>query len=369
MRHDIDALVERVRAVAMADHRPTTPGSHIDWAGDDDDSLPDLDDWGVTTASKSNAEKHEEISPILVDTLKPLPEPQLIEEAVPGKNTNESTSPGKTDGPSPLPPSPPSSLPTSSFEDDTGDILPTPKSKMSASSSDSGAVKALSDTGDGATAPPPRLPLHPSLPPKPVAAVETLKARSKPRGNHARPNLPQKPAPAATTVAEPVAEPVAAEPVVNSNDGLAQSIHAPTAAEVAQKEQQRLTEEQGLGASIHAPKGLADLNTANHSALGPTPSRVFNPSHNRSRTVGRPPSFQQPFTAPASLASGRVTRSGASSPLGPNGLTHARTHSSPPSSGPASRARPVITGDAISRLARTIGGAPRTVGVSAGAKE
>ncbi|KAI6035230.1 hypothetical protein F5J12DRAFT_778731 [Pisolithus orientalis] len=51
VRHDIEALVERVRAVAMAENRPTTPGSHIDWAGDEDDSLPDLDDWGVTTTA------------------------------------------------------------------------------------------------------------------------------------------------------------------------------------------------------------------------------------------------------------------------------------------------------------------------------
>jgi hypothetical protein len=43
LKSDIDALVERVRAVAM--DRPHTPGSHIDWA-DDDDSLPNLGDWG-----------------------------------------------------------------------------------------------------------------------------------------------------------------------------------------------------------------------------------------------------------------------------------------------------------------------------------
>ncbi|KAF7352967.1 putative proline/serine-rich protein [Mycena venus] len=71
MRNNIDALVERVRAVAM-DNRPSTPGSHIDWAGDDDEGLPDLDDWGVTT---SVGDKDEMISPIIVDGLKPLPEP------------------------------------------------------------------------------------------------------------------------------------------------------------------------------------------------------------------------------------------------------------------------------------------------------
>ncbi|KAI6034327.1 hypothetical protein BKA83DRAFT_4188321 [Pisolithus microcarpus] len=75
-RHDIEALVERVRAVAMAENRPTTPGSHIDWAGDEDDSLPDLDDWGVTTTHiMADEERDEGISPILGDTLKQLPEP------------------------------------------------------------------------------------------------------------------------------------------------------------------------------------------------------------------------------------------------------------------------------------------------------
>ena len=63
IRTDIDALVERVRAVAI--DRPRTPGT-VDWAGDDDDSLPDLQDWGVKT-----------ISPIIVDGLKALPEPTV----------------------------------------------------------------------------------------------------------------------------------------------------------------------------------------------------------------------------------------------------------------------------------------------------
>ena len=54
-RTDIDILVERVRAMAMAGsavdkerdrngiHVPND--GHIDWAGDEDDTLPDLDDW------------------------------------------------------------------------------------------------------------------------------------------------------------------------------------------------------------------------------------------------------------------------------------------------------------------------------------
>jgi hypothetical protein len=67
------------------DHRPSTPGSHIDWAGDEDDSLPDLDDWGVPSSSvaptnpdpgkTANIEKAQLqlMSPILDDSLKQLP--------------------------------------------------------------------------------------------------------------------------------------------------------------------------------------------------------------------------------------------------------------------------------------------------------
>ncbi|EEB94644.1 hypothetical protein MPER_06508, partial [Moniliophthora perniciosa FA553] len=92
---NIDALVERVRAVAM--DRPLTPGSgsHLDWAGDDDDSLPDLDDWGVHTEKHEGAKEKDEqkevngvneqikgkellISPIMIDGLRSLP------DAIPG---------------------------------------------------------------------------------------------------------------------------------------------------------------------------------------------------------------------------------------------------------------------------------------------
>src|SRR6266851_5056602 len=82
---NIDSLVEHVRALAM-DHRPSTPGSHIDWAGDEDDSLPDLDDWGVPSTTVTSADPNpgattsiekaqlELMSPILDDSLKQLPQ-------------------------------------------------------------------------------------------------------------------------------------------------------------------------------------------------------------------------------------------------------------------------------------------------------
>lgn len=68
LKSDIDAFVQRVRSVAM--DRPRTPGSHIDWA-DDDDSLPDLNDWGYTGEVAAPAKPEEPsttIPPILEDT-------------------------------------------------------------------------------------------------------------------------------------------------------------------------------------------------------------------------------------------------------------------------------------------------------------
>ncbi|KAH8118330.1 hypothetical protein DFH11DRAFT_1723253 [Phellopilus nigrolimitatus] len=55
IRQDIYSLVEHVRSIAMESHRPSSPSTHIDWAGDDEDGLPDLDDWGVSSKLMSEA--------------------------------------------------------------------------------------------------------------------------------------------------------------------------------------------------------------------------------------------------------------------------------------------------------------------------
>lgn len=49
IRHDVDSLVDHVRTMAMEGNRSSSPATHIDWAGDDDDSLPDLEDWGISS--------------------------------------------------------------------------------------------------------------------------------------------------------------------------------------------------------------------------------------------------------------------------------------------------------------------------------
>lgn len=98
LKNDIDALVTRVRAVAM--DRPHTPGSHIDWA-DDDDSLPSLNDWGYTaevTASAQPEEPQTVIPPILEDEPLETVIPEVKVEGEPSpdeaKPQDQDTQPG-----------------------------------------------------------------------------------------------------------------------------------------------------------------------------------------------------------------------------------------------------------------------------------
>ncbi|KAL5530195.1 hypothetical protein ACEPAF_6452 [Sanghuangporus sanghuang] len=54
LRKEITNLVQHVRNMAMDVNRPNSPTTHIDWAGEDDDSLPDLDDWGISSKLASD---------------------------------------------------------------------------------------------------------------------------------------------------------------------------------------------------------------------------------------------------------------------------------------------------------------------------
>jgi hypothetical protein len=109
----------------------------------------------------------------------------------------------------------------------------------------------------------------------------------------------------------------------------------------------------GLSASIHAPQTL--LESASAPAGLSFSSFPHTKTHTRAHTVGKP------YTPQAD--SSRPSRSGHSTPRGGmfSGGHHGRTHSSPPAAAVLSNhrspaQRPVLTGDAISRLARTIGG-------------
>jgi hypothetical protein len=70
----VDTLVEHMRTAAI--HRPTSPTTHIDWAVDEDDTLPDLNDWGYNSKQgtlEPECAPIDIISPILENSLKSLP--------------------------------------------------------------------------------------------------------------------------------------------------------------------------------------------------------------------------------------------------------------------------------------------------------
>jgi hypothetical protein len=395
IRTDIDALVERVRAVAMAENRPTTPGSHIDWAGDEDDTLPDLDDWGVTTGLSPSTDTGEDMSPISVDGLTPLPEPNeqslsldredLIPSFSPAEVTERDTPEvvitvvgsskevSSTSSLQTLDPSTKSSLQSSS--NDTAETsVPRTKtdehqhktedsrrSAIPATSSDMSSSYTPASSRELASATEYKAPLHPSLPPKPVAAVESLLAQSRARAAVAVPfraPIPVVPATPAVKVIEAVITPAPEQSPKLVTEEETRSVSTPNLAVV---QQELVTKPlQGLSASVHAPKNLPDSSSAPNpisSYLNPTAPNTFYPTHNRSHTLGRSPQAAFPSI---------TSQSGNSTPRGrfsPSGFHHTRTHSSPAATmnnRPHHTTRPIITGDAISRLAKTICGVPPT---------
>ncbi|KAK0490633.1 proline/serine-rich protein [Armillaria novae-zelandiae] len=377
-RPDIDALVERVRASAMAEARPTTPGSHIDWAGDEDDTLPDLDDWGVKP--KLPSEPHDSaISPIIVEGLTPLPD--LVSK--PSFTEHDGLSPSMA---SVYPPSSGSprqmdtALPEESNKEEEASLKETDAAAVSVPPSLDVPIVSETEFLQPKPSVPvvdtPRAPLHPSLPPKPVSSVLSVNPRrsSAPMRNSRPPKnnkngLSSNPAaqPKLIEQSKPTEQLNATEtsiPTENSKPDLDQSLQPKPLLVVDPPKP-------GLEASMHAPKpgepisAPSDITTYAASRNGP---HAFNPAHSRNFTIGRQPPIQHP--SPLHL-NPRNARSGASTPR--RGFVqdgyHARTHSSPPTVDnhrPHHTSRPVLTGDAISRLAKTIGrSSPRSMAVAA----
>ncbi|KAI0375728.1 hypothetical protein BV20DRAFT_959763 [Pilatotrama ljubarskyi] len=387
IKHDIDALVERVRAVAM--DRPHTPGSHIDWAGDDDDSLPDLDDWGVkSVAEKSNAAPPTQpdlISPLLMDALKPLPILEFGSPQTDSAATIETQKPASADG---------EMLPSNASPTKAGDGDNTPRGVHVASQGKAdrkaeegappeqkradgtqpakkgnlaaGDVKPVTQATAGGSAKDeqakgkrvPRSPeqksrplLHPSLPQKPVAALDppTKRAPRKP------------PVPAMKTTEYATAE----EP---PKSGLSESVDAAKPSETVKEDsssKDTSPERQGLAASIHAPMP-SSMSAPSHITTHTTHSTPsFHPTHGRAHTVGRPNGVRMPFS-PSHGSFPDGLRPDVERASHRDRINHARTHSSPPTGPGTSTARartvhtsrPVITGAAISQLMRSLGGTP-----------
>lgn len=403
LKHNIDALVERVRAVAMENNRPTTPGSHIDWAGDDDDSLPDLDDWGVTTSTSITGDKANKIgmSPILANDLKPLPElsARVDDSREGGKTNTASDSVIKTADKAPprneigksqhiIPPkaSPLNSKMDIAMESNNsaGKEFSTPQTTLhTVLVPDATAAQASAHSAHttNVSEPASKTLLHPSLPAKPVAAVQSLAAHANPRhgGTPMRVSVPVKQPVAIEKPSEPLT--ATAEETPRSVEPPSIIVEKPLSSIIATKPPSQpvaaaptdemspehgsstedLSAKPGLAASIHAPVSVPEsvASLPNLVSSLTTAPRAFNPTHQRAHTVGRTQAFNYLHTAPAFE---RFSRSGASSPRGGYGahVHHGRTHSSPPAgSGSNPRVhsqRPIITGDAISRIARTIGG-------------
>ncbi|KAF8164930.1 hypothetical protein B0H34DRAFT_687141 [Crassisporium funariophilum] len=413
VRSDIDALVERVRAVAM-DHRPSTPRSHIDWAGDDDDSLPDLDDWGVTPATFASSQS-DVISPIIVDGLRPLPDvasnsilpspATLVQELVVDKpdrkvlassqvklTTHAGTIVRKAldlkvssqaTSPSPSPPSTHAVPSTQSASNSANKKLLHPS--LPAKPASAGASVAHLKSRPGAA--PMRAALYPKTPISAPSTKETfhdkvpitVTANAEPTTSDTSVGTDE----AADSNVSIVVEPIDADKglekskvpehlkIVEPSTGDSAFLSAALERELpnyTQTSREPLGDSvEGLAASIHAPKAITDsasapANLSSYSDLS-SDSRGPTPTHTRAHTVGRPPSFPRPNHQAEYTP--RFSRSGHSTPRGgfQQGGYHARTHSSPPAGVVLNQhhqqrsphaTRPVITGGAISMLARTI---------------
>lgn len=307
IRHDIDALVERVRSVAM--DRPHTPGSHIDWAGEDDDSLPDLDDWGVTSTHTTNlvvdSGKASVISPILQDTLRTLPSIIDIDVPTPSDQSHEAER-GQAGAKS------------------VGEN--TPRSESGEGTSVQASIVNIQ--ADAGTTEPSTVEIS-----APNPTIDGVVANGT--------SEPIEPSSAAgsggSTVHEDLFSPTSIRPQPPQDIFSAESSPSP---------------DRGLAASMHAmSKSLSPPNFLrsppyNFSQRG-TGGRAFQPTHARAQTVGRPDYL-----------------SDTDRPRRGDGQTHGRNHSTPPAGSGAAHShsrptsRPVITGAAISRLARTLGGTP-----------
>ncbi|KAH9943355.1 uncharacterized protein BXZ73DRAFT_97397 [Epithele typhae] len=344
--------------------------AHIDWAGDDDDSLPDLDDWGVKSVPGRSLDKPLEtqpdlLSPMLADTLKPLPNvgsPLVASFVIPHSEGQED------DPPSAAPPAkkdPPSSQPRANGASKSRLADKAPYNKKVVNGKKAAPIAEAASTTDSQTLPfdkdatkqsPGRrsVPLlHPSLPAKPVDAMKALP-----------PSLPRKPVPSAEAPEAPAlvdAPPVLELAHVSMPDGVTSVVPVeapqdPTPGPNADSD----ASGQGVFASMHAPARSAPSHITTHHQ--PNPS--FHPTHGRAHTVGRP-GFRVPFSPSQNSFLDGGVGNGDERATRRERVNHARTHSSPPTAGPGhghSRSvhtvRPVITGDALSKLARTLGGAP-----------
>ncbi|KAF9036115.1 hypothetical protein BDZ89DRAFT_1061944 [Hymenopellis radicata] len=368
-RADIDAFVERVRASVISNEgRPSTPGSHIDWAGDDeDDGLPDLDDWGVTSM-KDASQEVEMISPIIVDGLKLTPLPDLQPIPHTEGELSATSSPKLPIHPS-LPAKPQGATPVlaHSRREKGAGIRPAGRGGKNSNAnsrnptappSPNPTPKYLNINGNGP--PPPRNPSpHPRPPPSP--RFQNLMPHPHSPNPYAQPAPFVHPYSRAHT---PLQQPPA-------NDGLGASIHAPKPADGGEitfaSISGSFTDHTHTTPTPPFKELDESVNKKDESSIGGGETafdrHLLSATHGRAHSTGRPffgnPRFREGrggnFNGGGrgfdkfGNGNGHANGFGQGSVNG-NGNAHARTQSAP-------LRRPVITGDAISKLARTINGA------------
>lgn len=410
VRQGIDALVERVRAVAM-DNRPTTPGSHIDWAGDDDDSLPDLNDWGVNTSTFASTDSAS-ISPIILEGLKPLPDitaPALASplwqvltmDGKPGDNSTEEGSIPPVDDVSSLTPSmndhdapitttnTPIVLKTAPGQVSEVKATPGPEQQSLPKPPPSAKVgHSKSPVSNGR-------PWHPSLPAKPVvSSIVPLKLRpgatsmrshvhvKSPANKDILPpkndspvqtNAPGTDAALSTKSTYPVPpipdlvpaqekmtmqqdqEPIAESISTSASNDRSTSLDVgPQSNGIVAIDDNKV---EGLEASMHAPKAKSISTSTPTEMSSYSQSQASAIPRNRYWNNAKDQTPGQVYPEPRSSNGdhqGRSSRSAAG-----RGGSHGRNHSAPNVGSQNSHqrvhgSRPVITGDALSRIARTI---------------
>ena len=432
LKSDLDAFVEHVRARAAATDRPHTPGSHIDWA-DDDDSLPDLNEWGYTgdvAASAPPEEPQTSIPPILEDAPletvipevrveggEPTPDENKSQDAQPGTVPN-STSPthkvqktrskrgGRSRGDPRTQQIPQALNLTDSVSQDStlSPIQPTSATTVSHINKPQGAKRQNSNQGQ-----------NPRNNQGRTNSKDNGNSGGRQRGRNGVAAAPQKrtPFPAKTGHKTDHTSPVQSQPPTQEPDvgqhgtnPSAQTDPKPAESQggtVPDKERKedKPAEPASKPDSVDPDPSPAARNNVPHE-LEPTHNDVksnsprnqrkrnsYNPSHSRSHTFGgrtqsgpqppdsaptpnfphnsfdtnpTPPSSTGPRTPKLGQSPGMRSSGLGPSPKSPGFEKHNRNHSSPSGIGgvrrPPSSIRPVLTGDALSRLAKTLGTTP-----------
>lgn len=381
-RTDVDTLVEHMRSVAM--QRPASPGhtNHIDWAGDEDDELPDLDDWGYGPTNIEHGvgglappkSRDDVISPILEGSLKSLP---IIDVGTPANDTPRASAPAVAEETVAVPEvkvgeaEPADKKASAEAIGNNGSVsgsqplsFEKTKSRRGARSKGrdkgvkaDGATKPVAATGPNAAVKEEQTPAKAPSPSQPAftgpstrSAGNTLAPTDKPATDAAAPAELTKEKPSPSGLAASIHAPSGLAASIHAPAGLAASIHAPP----------------GLAASIHAPKPSeatpqsAPSHTTAHPVSEAGPGRAL-PTHTRSQSSRPSPSrLGRDSQSPSRSTNARIhgdghvrTQSTPATPMtrggGGAGGAHARTPQT---------VRPVITVGALSQLARTLGGGP-----------